>query len=53
MWTPFVIMGPGVKKGALIEEPISHVDQMPTLLKLLNVPIPAYVQGRPVDAILE
>ncbi len=53
MWTPFVIMGPGVRKGVRLEEPISHVDQMPTLLKLLNVPIPAYVQGRPIDRILE
>lgn len=53
MWTPFVIMGPGVRKGVRLAEPISHVDQMPTLLKLLNVPIPASVQGRPIDEILE
>ena len=46
MWTPFVIMGPGVKSGYKIEKPISHVDQMPTFLRLLNIQIPQYVQGR-------
>lgn len=53
MWTPFVIMGPGVKKGFRIEKPISHVDQMPTFLKLLGVKIPDYVQGRVLTEILK
>lgn len=52
MWTPFVIMGPGVKKGYKLENPISHVDQMPTFLKLLNIKIPEYVQGRVLTEIL-
>jgi len=46
MWTPFVIMGPGVKAGYKLEKPISHVDQMPTFLRLMNIQIPQYVQGR-------
>ena len=45
MWTPFMIMGPGVKKGYEIKEPIELIDQMPTLLKLMNIEIPSYVQG--------
>lgn len=53
MWTPFIIMGPGVKKGYEIREPISHVDQMPTLLKLLDVEIPSHVQGRVLMEILK
>ncbi|MDP3973216.1 MAG: alkaline phosphatase family protein [Candidatus Daviesbacteria bacterium] len=44
--TPFVIMGPGVKKGYKISRNISHVDQMPTILNLLKVKIPDYVQGK-------
>lgn len=53
MWTPFVIMGPGIKQGFKMENPISHVDQMPTLLHLLGIKIPDYVQGRVLYDILE
>ena len=53
MWTPFVIMGPGVKKGYALKEPISHVDQMPTILTLLGIPVPSYVQGRTLTEILK
>jgi arylsulfatase A-like enzyme len=53
MWTPFLIMGPGVKAGQELKEPISHVDQLPTILKLLNVDIPSYVQGRVLSEILK
>lgn len=53
MWTPFMMMGPGVKKGYVLEEPISHVDQMPTILKLLNIGIPDYVEGRILNEIFE
>jgi len=52
MWTPFVIMGPGVKKGYELKEQISHVDQLPTMLKLMNVAIPPYVQGRVLEEII-
>mgnify|MGYP001615337336 FL=1 len=53
MWTPFMIMGPGVKKGYQVEEPISHIDQLPTLLHLLEVGIPDHVQGKVLNGILE
>lgn len=53
MWTPFVIMGPGVKKGYKLEKPISHVDQMPTILQLLGVKIPEYVQGMVLEEVLQ
>lgn len=53
METPFVIMGPGVKSGYKLEKSISHVDQMPTLLRLLNVQIPQYVQGRTLNEIIK
>lgn len=51
MQTPFVIMGPGVKRGYKISHDISHVDQMPTILKLLKVNIPSYVQGKVLNEI--
>lgn len=53
MWTPFVIMGPGVKRGYKLEKAISHVDQMPTFLKLMGIRIPQYVQGRVLTEIIK
>lgn len=52
LWTPFVAMGPGVKKGHRLDRPIHNPDQAPTLLRLLGVPAPAHVQGREVSEIL-
>jgi len=52
MQTPFIIMGPGVKKGYELQKTISHVDQMPTILQLMNISIPNYVQGRVLTEIL-
>ncbi len=37
LWTPFIIMGPGIKKNYRIKDPISHLDQYPTILKALGV----------------
>src|SRR3989344_1281337 len=51
--TPFVIMGPGIKKNYRLSQNISHIDQMPTILKLLNVEIPDYVQGKVLTEILK
>ena len=45
MQTPFIIAGPGVKKGLALAKPIRHIDQLPTILNLMNVPIPEYVEG--------
>ncbi|MBI3543056.1 MAG: alkaline phosphatase family protein [Deltaproteobacteria bacterium] len=53
MWTPFLMWGPGVKKGYELAEPISHVDQLPTFLKLMDIPAPAHVQGRVLSEALE
>ena len=52
MWVPFMVMGPGVKKGYFMgNEPISMVDQYPTLMKLIKVQIPGFVQGKAVENI--
>jgi hypothetical protein len=49
LYTPFVVMGPGVKKGYRLKKNISNADQLPTLLKLTGVPVPAQMQGKVVD----
>ncbi len=46
MWTPFIIMGPGVKRNHYIRTPHSLIDQYPTIMKLLGVPIPDFVDGK-------
>jgi arylsulfatase A-like enzyme len=50
--TPFIIAGPGVEKGVTLSQPIHHIDQLPTILKLMNVQIPDYVQGKPVNEVI-
>lgn len=53
LWTPFIIVGKGIKKGYRIPEPINHVDQVPTILHAMNRPIPTTVEGRVVNEIFE
>lgn len=49
--TPFVIAGPGVKKGYRLKKDIGNADQLPTLLRLLGVPVPGHMQGKVIDEI--
>lgn len=53
LWTPFIIVGPGVRRGYRIPRPIRHVDQAPTLLRLMGVPVPGHAQGRVLEEIIE
>ncbi|MFH0868501.1 MAG: alkaline phosphatase family protein [Candidatus Woesearchaeota archaeon] len=53
MWTPFIIMGPGVKESHFIEDPIGHVDQYPTIMTLMGMPIPDFVEGKPIEEIFK
>lgn len=53
MWTPFVIIGPGIKKGHRIEKPIHHVDQYPTIMTLLGKKVGDAVDGRVLNEISE
>lgn len=53
MWTPFIIMGPGVKKNYNIKEPQNVVDQYPTIMELLGMSIPDFVEGKPLEEIFE
>jgi len=52
MWFPFIVMGPGVKKNYFLgNQPITIVDQYPTLMRLIDAQIPTFVQGRVLDEI--
>jgi predicted AlkP superfamily phosphohydrolase/phosphomutase len=53
VWTPFMISGPGIKKGFAINEPISHIDQLPTILKLLGIKQPKHIQGKILEELFE
>lgn len=53
MWTPFIVWGKGIKKGHKIKEPISHIQQVPTFLQLMGMKIPEYMEGKPLNEILE
>ncbi|MFH1415995.1 MAG: alkaline phosphatase family protein [Elusimicrobiota bacterium] len=46
MWTPFIIMGPGVKKDHKIKKPIKMIDQYPTIMHLMGLEIPDFVEGQ-------
>ncbi len=47
-----IAAGPDVKRGVTIDAPSANVDFAPTFLKALGLPIPASVQGRPLDEAL-
>lgn len=47
MWAPFMIMGPGIKRGNYLgDKPINHVDQYPTIMKALKIKSPNFVEGK-------
>jgi predicted AlkP superfamily phosphohydrolase/phosphomutase len=53
IWTPFMITGPGVKKGHRLSGPIRHMDQLPTILELMNVDVPDLVEGRRLPELMD
>jgi len=50
---PLMIRLPGQKQGKRINGPISQIDIVPTLLDLLNQPIPKQLQGESLCKLLE
>lgn len=53
MWTPFIIVGPNIKKNYKLSEPIEMVDQFPTIMTALREDIPEYVQGEVINEIFD
>ncbi|MBW2988059.1 alkaline phosphatase family protein, partial [Candidatus Woesearchaeota archaeon] len=51
MWAPFMIVGPGVKRGHFIQEPIEMVDEYPTIMTALGMPLPEFVEGKVVEEV--
>jgi len=43
---PFVLVGPGVPRGRVVDRPTTHLDVLPTLLRLLGVPSSSGFSGR-------
>lgn len=52
VWTPFIIAGPGIRAGYRIPEPIRSIDQLPTILTAMGVPVPDTVQGHACAEVL-
>ena len=50
---PLLIHLPRQKDSRIIEEPISQIDLVPTLLDLLKQPIPKHLQGRSLRSFIE
>ena len=50
VWTPFVIKGPGIPAGQELAEPISHVDQLPTILTAMGIDVPEGVEGQAIQS---
>lgn len=52
LWTPFMIAGPGVKRGHFLGvEPVNLIDEYPTLMRHLGVKTATWVQGRAIDSV--
>ena len=53
MWTPFLIVGPGIKSGYALTKPIQHVDQYPTIMYLLGNKIGDNIDGKVLREIVQ
>jgi predicted AlkP superfamily pyrophosphatase or phosphodiesterase len=48
MTIPWALAGPGIRRGCRLEGPVRIIDTAPTIARLLDLPIPAAWQGRPI-----
>jgi predicted AlkP superfamily phosphohydrolase/phosphomutase len=53
LWAPFIVVGNGIKKNHKIETPIHHVDQLPTILRAMNIQPSDKVEGKAVNEIFK
>jgi arylsulfatase A-like enzyme len=49
---PFLLSGPGIRAGQVLDQPVCLEDLMPTLLDLVGLPVPAGVDGRSLAPLL-
>ena len=50
---PLILRGPGVDKTSVVSELVSLIDLPPTLLEIAGEPIPKYMEGRSLKALLD
>jgi arylsulfatase A-like enzyme len=50
---PFVVRGPGVRRGVTSEELVANIDLAPTIAEWAGIEAPAYVDGRSLAVLLE
>lgn len=53
MWTPFIIVGPGIAQNHPLPQPIRHIDQYPTIMKAMQKKIPPFVEGHPIETVFK
>ncbi len=49
--TPFILMGPGVKKNYKLSQIVQHIDQYPTIMKIMGQVSPSHVEGGIINEI--
>ena len=49
---PLLFWGPGIPAGRRIGVPVAHVDLLPTLLDLLGIARPGWLEGRSLAGVL-
>jgi hypothetical protein len=53
LWAPFIIVGNGIKKNHKITDPIRHVDQLPTILRAMDINASNKIEGKVVNEIFK
>ncbi len=51
LWAPFIVVGKGIKRNYAIRQPISHVDQLPTIFRAMNINGSRKMEGKVIDEI--
>lgn len=50
---PFIVKGPGIPKGVVDTNPVSHINITPTVLELMGAKLPPVLEGKSMLAELE
>jgi arylsulfatase A-like enzyme len=45
---PLVVRGPGVPVGGVVDDPVGTLDLAPTMLDAVGIPVPDWMEGRPL-----
>jgi predicted AlkP superfamily phosphohydrolase/phosphomutase len=53
LWAPFIIAGKGIRKNYAIKQPISNIDQLPTIFRAMNMDAPKNIEGSVLNEIFK